>query len=877
MADERRGQFTPETELAGQEFLEAQKIKAPATIEELVEATDQAFASVETRLGKTDSFEQWVDVTDDLEDAFFETADGALGKRLMELVALSDDEFETHRSEAEQLIKQTATASLRLYPIIHRLQTTGFAPTREEVVRKISSGELIEQVKVDNVSITPVRDSLIGLLRDLDDRLGTNVWSLEYPPELPTSVVVTDPFDAQSPELAKHYRQAIEAKHKIAPEQSPTILSLSQDKTVAVAYELENIAEQTEDEDLKSATKTVVEFLNKKAIYYQDPDPRDFEMYHLGLEQPEDLMNLFQALDRIKHADPELFLELVGINPEDGGRSPYFGSFLHKAIYNTQKVVSKAGPELGELAIKTMLDQLLTLDAHVKTYAGVVSQESLKAMAGEIRKSVEASPTPQSKAQALMMMAVPFTTLAIDAEVKRQLEALREVNIETVKADFDRHLNDIEHPLKFIEFLKGVPRSAFDDPKIKRETRQALGIESEWLETHVLFYPWVKSVLEQNPSDFIRPLYARIPLIDETREDLGFGLRIRIVIRDAVQSTNFREKIAIAVMGPEIQGKQLLHSVLGENVLFQEDYEAIADKLTTLERQFGRRLAGDSRKNALTVVRNRYDPDYKGPKDLLPESKEDWPFYLAGMFIDLSGELNSAFLRTSMYDLWKLTAENSPDLVFLTIIANPKGTEVALANFNKFCDLIPPERMLAILEDNFGGDEHPAVRKFIDEFWIRPHLMPEVAKPWTEHQMRAILESRRNEIEPEILISMYKDLNEALVSKRTPWTLGLEDNLIDLWSLTKYGEITDDAMHITPVEDILKRRTYLYNLDLTDVVKLDISTLLVQGFKDPHLRRVGDHVVLSFDTKSKNPDWIAPPRAPRGEVTIKIKPTETVE
>lgn len=886
MPDPRRDQAPPqETEFTGREFLEAQETKTPASLEELREATDQAFSKVQQEFGKTDSLEEWLDVTDDLDEAFLVEADGILGMKLMELVALDDESLSARRFEAEQLIKQTASASMRLYPLIHRLQTIGFAPTRAEVVNKISAGELTEQVKVNNVSITPTRESLIGLLRHLDSRLGTNVWSLEYPPELPTTVIVSNPFNEADPEIAKYWGQQIAAKRKIEPEEKHGVFSTSHDKTIGVIWELENIAEHQNDTNLKQACVAVVNFLNHKAIYYQDPDPLDFENYNLGHEQPEVLMELFRSLDIIKHQDPELFLELVGINPEDGGRSPYFGSFLHKAIYNTQKVVEATGPKLGESMIRTMLEQLLTLDEHVKTYAGIVSQESLKAMSSEMRKQVESAPTATAKAQALLMMMAPYTQMAIDAEVRRQFSELREASSENIVAELQRHKEDVEHPLKMMSYVGGLPDSAKNNLEIQKELRQIFG-PRPGRDGFVFpndFFKVRKGCFAQK-GDPVRVLYERIPLIDESLEDLGLGLRIKIAVRDAVQMNSLYQQVVKGTYAPRMLGAEFLESAIYGNGPYLEDFELLKNQLTTKERLIGQRMIAEDHTTRLAVYEARPNNDAFPTNILENRSKMDWPFYIRQMLID--PENNNLLPSQSGYGLNKhkqllrIAKENSPDLVFLALVADPKGVDVALANFDKFCDMIPPERMVAILKDTFNNVKHPAIEKLIEKFWERVIQLPDNIKTWFHYMRRVIDSSLENDVRADIIIKFYKEVNQAIIQKKTPWTFGPDNNLIDLWALTVKGYISEGVSDINQAQEL--SRIFIGNLEITDEVKLEINALLKRGYQFPSLKKLGDKVILTFKIRNYTKDNIgatslSSPEIKQGFVTIKIKPTETSE
>lgn len=718
------------------EFLRAQEVKVPASVEELQQAGEASNAEAEKLLGQFErwhgmkemveddqngqggldghpreggdpespAYEAWIDAILDLDEVFIDEHHGVLGKKLMELSNLDEESFIARKDEVRLLLQQTGNIALRLHPSIHRLVTLGFASDRFDAVEKLSIGNLNKQEKVNGVSITPRRRTIIGLLRDLDNRLPaeeqTNVWSLEVAPELPTSLVVTDPFSSNDDQLAVYWKNRIAAHREVETEEEATILSLSGEKTTTVIYELENIVEHADDEVLKNAAKTVAEWLDGKRIYYQDPDPRDFELYHLGMEDPAVLMDILRSLDVIKHFDPELFFELLGINAAAGGRSAYFGSFLHKAMYNTERTIEAATPELGTMAIATMMKQLLTVDDHVQTYAAVVSQESLKVMAGKVKQSIDEVTTPTSKAQMLMMMAVPYSRMAIDAEVRRQLEALREASSENVAEELHRRIADIEYPLKLEEYLVHLPAPALQDIRVVRELRMLFTdeeIQSGLLRKVDSGY-WVKPPNEKVPYEvpvIRRRLYDRIPLIDESRPDLGFALRIKVALRDAVAMADQVEEFRAGKNSEKTKARQFLKTVMPTH-LYREDFEAIKDEMRFWERPIAERFSYASRS-----AEGGFD-DVVWPKQLEfvgTSNDEDRAFLIGQMLVSLenSAQEEKNVPRSKIF----LRAKDCrPDLVFLSVIAHPLGKRVAFEYFDQFCDIISAERMCEILNNS---------------------------------------------------------------------------------------------------------------------------------------------------------------------------------
>lgn len=827
MSDPRRGQLpVSELDQTGQEFLDAQVPKSPVSVGELKQATESSARAVEAVLGDTSTFDEWIELSVDLEELFLEEADGVLGKKLIELSALDETAFTQRREEAEAIVKQSADTASRLYPLVHRLQTLGFASNREETVRKLSVGDLITTEKVHGVSIVPVRTTVIGLLRSLDKRLGSNIWSLEYPPQIPPTVVVTDPFDAHATEA--HWKRLILTKREMFPDDTHSILTISGDKTIAIAWELENILERTDDKDFKQAATVLVEFLNHKALYYQDPDPRDFELYHLGMEQPEDLMNVFRSLDTIKHKDPELFLEILGVNPEDGGRSSYFGSFLHKAIYNTQMAIERAGPELGELAIRTMMKQLMTMSAHVKTYAGVVSQESLKALAGEMKKRLEGM-KGEERGKMLTMMTVPFLPLAIDAEVRRQLEAMRESNIETLSKDLKRRIEDFDHPLKLLEYIASMPEMAISQPEIRKQLEQLYPKKR-------IDGPLLQKLCRERDLEILLALYDRIPLVDETKLDLGVDHLIKSLVDDSLalegrfaragifatkQVLRYQGKMKKAlsereqslyntiIMEEEHPGFQLLYNYLHRRCLPEDFLQKYFSQRTILERRF------------LDAVQKRLFRAREFPSE--PIRPDDRAYLLGQTFVELinKGEGTKDIIEQNadkLVELVKSEKENSADVVFLSMLAHPNGAKPAFGLFATFCGLIPSERMYQLLQL-----EATQAKNFEELFWAKPTPLTAV---YVEYVRRAFIShldgpERLQWDEAKRKTEMYSKLNRVLIEKVSPLTFSLTnpehvaDKIqVDLFDLAQavYARMYKEHFGLFSHELLLKIQKTLYEL-----------------------------------------------------------------
>lgn len=766
------------------EFLRAQEVSIPRDIEELQQATTSANEEIERVLFSRDRWyamkeedqerqpeseelsDEWVDVMLDLEEAFVDENDGALGKRVIELLALDADAFAQCAKEARGILQATSSVALRVYPFMHRLVNLGIASNRVAVVERLSSGDLRKQEKVHHVPVTLRRKTIIGLLRDLDARLPleqqTDIWSLEIAPELPASLVVSDPFQSGNEDLAAYWRRKVSIEHETYGRDA-TILSLSEKKTAVVMYELENIIEQSGDPVLKHAAQAIATWLESKQMYYTNPDIRDFELYHLGMENPETLMEIMRSLDVVKHFDPELFFELLGIDPQLGGRSPYFGSFLHKALYNTQRAIGAAAPELGTMAIQTMMQQLLTLDDSVQTYSAVVSQESLKAMQEEMITSVKSAPTTQSKALALMMMAVPYSRMAIDAEVRRQLDALREASPENMADELRRRIDDIEHPLKLAEYIGLLPRTAEQDVRVVKALRSVFGD---------IRFDAVREQCQKRRPEYLKMLYDRIPLIDETREDLGFAMRVRVAVRDAAAIADLTEEIQTKSTSEKTRAREFLKGVMPVG-LYREDFDAVKDQLNFWERNVAERFSYSSRsfeENHGGIVKPTeisLDPRW---------SEADKAFFVGQALVWWE---NSARDRRHYFsvNLLRMAEDLRSDLVFLSVVAHPQGKKVAFRYFEKFCDMISLERMLKLLKVNVELG-----KEFLRQFEIIPSTASRTYLKHLHKQLHYLLGDHREHgalvelleyqaTDGDSAQTLLKKINKTILSGGTPWEI----------------------------------------------------------------------------------------------------------
>lgn len=726
-------------------MLEAQEPRLPNSVLEAREATESALLQVEGLLGKGIVFETWTQETDALEEAFFD-GEGTLGKQLLEYATCTPEMFEVHRAEAKKLLQYTTVSAIRLYLHIHRLQTLGFGSSRSEVVERLSVGTLNKRQRVHDIPITPRVSSLIGLLRIVDARVNASderVWSLEAPPELPAlMVMVRDPFDPRDEETVVALRKIVIKKRAAHIGEIPTILTMSRDVTFLLAHDLAQVGELSSDGAVQEACDVLLVFLERKSVFYQNPDARDFALYHLGMENPDEMQSVLHALDVFKHHDPEWFCEILGVNPQDKTRSQYFGSFLHKALYNTNEIVKKA-EGITTLALREQMESLFTMDAHVHTYAGRVSQEGLAEMRRAIEERVRNADTPEGKSQALMAAAIPYTLAAVDAEIRKQLEELREHSYERVYENLVRHLDDIEHPLKSMDYIANMPKYAFADLRVQREFIQRFGYDPSEYESWPNF---VQDQCRYIGSDFARKLYAQIPLFDITKPDFSWGNRARIIRRDVNAQAGFFITRPFTYEGQ-----------IAEYDMYRLSYD------------FGGQLYHGRRLRQEFMSFLHPDEAYETRVQTVKKFGGSTAFYLGIGIVEEWLHRNTDGHVSENEDLLEhLAKESDNETVFLTILAHPKGVDIAFALFDTFCERIPLERMLAIMKDAIvDGVEHPALKAFLDRFL---KAKPSKNAKYTQAYLGQMKKHFWSSIPHEALSALRK-IQKMIREEKTPYTI----------------------------------------------------------------------------------------------------------
>lgn len=429
----------------------------PQSLEECQEATENAFIEASLALNEDidEKGESLLTDTEALERMFFEDPSAALYRELIELIDAPDTP--ATRQRAERLLAATTPAALRIGSHVHTLVTLGFGTNRTEVAAKLSSGAVGTIAHADDEALTafqPHRLTLIGLLRRLGKRYEHPAWQIEIPLELPSTVIMRDPFGAGSEVVWKKFQTDRIETGKPAPS---SIYEMSGMVTDRLLFHLETLTANATNPELQEAAETLATYLEKKRVKYIRPTPADFANTHLGQEPPNIFLAIFHALNTIKYHDPELFLEILGIDTmqaEEARPGRFFGSYLHHALAGTQRRIENFGTKT--LSLTHLMTSTLDMRQVPTRFAGIVSQATLHAAAENIKAR---APTQTSAGMLADMSA--FMMLAMDNEIRQQLEELQEKDLIKICSDYDRLEADLPHggsPVKFLRFIGEIPK-----------------------------------------------------------------------------------------------------------------------------------------------------------------------------------------------------------------------------------------------------------------------------------------------------------------------------------------------------------------------------------------------------------------------------------
>ncbi len=518
-----------------EEAEKSREISVPSTLKELIYATIDANAFAEQSLALrtaddemrgTIAYEEWLDVTVDLESAFFDDQHGILGTQLLTYATCGDAEL--RNADTQKMIRDilggTALFAERIAPLIEQLCAVNPRMERAAILERLFVGEITESAQVGVVHVAQRRRTLMGVLAQLSGRLETiaeeegvdpmppeyTLWNFDRTPERPTEVILCDPFGSDASTQAYWVRTIKETKK--------TLFATSGDRTGYVVNELELFRQKAlseRDEKLERAVDTLEEWLERNMILYESGNITDVENYDLLAEGAEGLRDIVTALDLLKHQHPDFFIALMGIAPR-GMHSPYFGSFVHKALFNTQRLVDVPRRDAMNTFLRTTMHELRTVNGavHGWDFRTTVSKAALFAQAQAIVLKVKKVETPTEQTTLLAGLTIPLIQQSLHAEVARQIEEMRSVNLAQIKSQlfvqFDRFYGNAMFTLYRVVQL---PDAAFLDRDIVARLTEVFGAE-------LLFDPHAfhEACVKQEPNVVRRVFHDAIRRMEEAQE-----------------------------------------------------------------------------------------------------------------------------------------------------------------------------------------------------------------------------------------------------------------------------------------------------------------------------------------------------------------------
>lgn len=538
------------------DILELQKPRHPETVEEMSTATEEALDAVESDLTLyetitghagmmdheliiTETLEDWLTITDALDEAFFVVGDGALGRRLIDLVA-TDSLDDADLEEAIGILRSTSPMVPKLLPLLEHAARLRANMTLADIVDEISIGKVGEQ-HIEGQRVDIKVKSLIGLLRELSEKVteaeeargntitpAIEAWKLQGETVIPQTIKLRDPFEA-SAESFVYWSTAGEATEKVEGKVK-SIKELSHGRTLSLMYDMEQLADALwempkKDVKLREAYERVHDWLGKKMVYYTSGDDRDFSIYNLSMENPAVATQLIQDLDIIKHAKPALFTEMMGMNPYAGsGESRYFGSFLHKALANTEAMFERVSEKVDHIAFAILYHQLMNVDQHVQAYSGRYTQEGVAQAAAKAKAMVEAesdSKGDEAGAGLAKVLGVMLVRPAIEAQYRAEFDKMREANLENFRDEVARRI-DARQTTMLTDYLANLPLVALQDVVVRAELRRVF--PREMVDDMERF----RGLCQTMDMEVLKPLYDQIPIFDKDSRDFSQSVVVRV-------------------------------------------------------------------------------------------------------------------------------------------------------------------------------------------------------------------------------------------------------------------------------------------------------------------------------------------------------------
>ncbi|GEM_PF-5079359 len=247
--------------------------------------------------------------------------------------------------------------------------------TRHDIPKTIE--EFFESFNIGRIGDQKVI-SFFGVLKDIASE-DTDIALLDSKTaELPKEIVLTDPFGTEQ----KKYWLSRQRAYAALFHKDISLQELIHSKNTAVLYDFSQIADQTQDEDLKEAVQNIRSWLEGEGEQVKGMADDEFEQYIAGLHfaygDPETLIELLNSLEIVKQKEPELYVRALGrsLRPwsQADAKSDLFGNLLQAAMYRSMHLSTGKGTEEYE-ALQSFLTGLTRMESRQDTIAPLSDEE----------------------------------------------------------------------------------------------------------------------------------------------------------------------------------------------------------------------------------------------------------------------------------------------------------------------------------------------------------------------------------------------------------------------------------------------------------------------------------------------------------------------
>lgn len=412
-------------------------------------------------------FEEFITTTTAIREAVLDLHGGAIGTRLIHFL---EEPLEEQLPEVSRILERTSPYATRLHALIQHVARIHTQKSHQEYIAQLC-GEAPDL-------------TAFGLLHE------AALLAQTFEAEEPRSAAwILDGDVLTSPAiipLHHPYGAAQDAYWRASDEKD--IVLASRKRTDRVIQELEyrldvlspvEPAAEAHENPAAFAYSVVLSWLHTKQVFFTENALETIGLLHVGLDATEDMILLFEALDTIKHTDPVLFAEILGWRVGDAAdtHSQFFGNALHVMLSNTQRKIDERTYGVEGIALESYVHRLLAVDDSVPEFSGGVSAAQLQAAAGDAYAAILQQPTDEEKGKMAAVMAPVLLKLSVEAHLRSQLEAVKDVsNEEHVQALVSEFKTPIS-PMRLIELLRTASMVTLHDHRVREHVERVFGAE----------------------------------------------------------------------------------------------------------------------------------------------------------------------------------------------------------------------------------------------------------------------------------------------------------------------------------------------------------------------------------------------------------------